>query len=46
MADAAAQDAEVADFVERARDWRLAWAAELAAADADFFAQGCGWSGE
>lgn len=43
MAAAAADDADVADFVERARDWRTAWAEAFAASDPDFFAVGCGW---
>jgi hypothetical protein len=43
MVAAADADPEVADFVARARDWEAAWLSELAAADPDFFAQGCGW---
>ncbi|MCA9492102.1 MAG: hypothetical protein KC621_19350 [Myxococcales bacterium] len=43
MSDAAAADPDVADFVARALDWRSAWIDELAAADPDFFEQGCGW---
>jgi hypothetical protein len=43
MIDAAAKDEEVADFSARAADWWVAWAAELAEADPDFFAEGCGW---
>ncbi|MEZ4268363.1 MAG: hypothetical protein R3F39_18520 [Myxococcota bacterium] len=43
MAAAAAGDAEVADFVFRARDMWDAWFDLLGASDDDFFAQGCGW---
>lgn len=43
MAAAAEADAEVADFVERARDFWGTWFAELSSAEPDFFARGCGW---
>ena len=36
-------DAEVLDFMERALDWRQAWAARLAESPTDFFSTGCGW---
>ena len=43
MAEAAADDAEVADFVDRARDWHDAWIDEYAAASDDMWEVGCGW---
>ena len=43
MLDAAARDEDVADFVERAADWRVAWGRELFEVDPNFFAIGCGW---
>ncbi len=43
MAEAAAGDADIASLVTRARDFWVTWAQEVQAADADFFAQGCGW---
>jgi hypothetical protein len=43
MAKAAATDADLADFVERARDFWGTWLAEYQGADKSFFAKGCGW---
>ncbi len=43
MLAAVGDDADVADFVERAGDFWGTWFAELEAADDDFFAHGCGW---
>lgn len=36
-------DSEVMDYLERIKNWRLSWAAELGSADRNFFAKGCGW---
>jgi hypothetical protein len=43
MTAAAKEDADVAAFVERAHDFWPKWLDEFNAADADFFAKGCGW---
>ena len=43
MAEAAAVDPDVADFVRRAKDFWPTWKAELQAAGADLMARGCGW---
>lgn len=43
MADASAQDADVADFVARARNWYETWFAEYQAAGDDLWEEGCGW---
>ena len=44
MAEAAAADPDVADFVERARDWKSAWGALVSETDQDqMWAEGCGW---
>ena len=44
MADAAAADADVADFAARADDWQAAWLDEVANNDQDaMWAEGCGW---
>jgi ABC-type sugar transport system substrate-binding protein len=43
MAQAAAADPLIADFVTRARDFWPAWNAEMKAAGADLMARGCGW---
>jgi len=43
MADAAANDPDVADFATRTVDWWDHWFKEIAHAPKDFFAQGCGW---
>lgn len=43
MADAAAADADVADFLTRARDFYATWLAEYESAGPDVFAEGCGW---
>jgi len=43
MAEAAATDPDVADFVTRASDWRAAWLEELGAAGDDLWERGCGW---
>ncbi|TNE85306.1 MAG: hypothetical protein EP330_25960 [Deltaproteobacteria bacterium] len=43
MNAAAAEDADVADFQERANDWYDTWIAEVNDRPDDFWAQGCGW---
>ncbi len=43
MQEAAAADAELADFVRRAEDFWPAWLEASAAAGPDYFARGCGW---
>ena len=44
MQEAAAADADVADFVARAEDWTTAWRQELADTDTDtMWSVGCGW---
>ena len=43
MQEAAAEDAEVADFVRRARDFWASWFEATRGAGADYFARGCGW---
>ncbi len=43
MAAAVAADADVADFVTRARDFYGTWLAEYQAAGPEVFAEGCGW---
>lgn len=43
MNRAAAEDAEVADFVRRANDWYTTWNEALAEQGPDYFARGCGW---
>jgi hypothetical protein len=43
MAEAAAADPDVADFVTRTRDFWPTWKAELQAAGPDLMARGCGW---
>ena len=43
MADAAATDADVADFVYRANNWFETWSAEVEAAGDDLWERGCGW---
>ncbi len=43
MEEAAGNDTDVADFVQRAEDWHAAWLAELEASGDDLWAQGCGW---
>jgi hypothetical protein len=43
MAEAAAADPDVADFVTRAKDFWPTWKAELQAAGTDLMARGCGW---
>ncbi len=43
MMNAAAADADVADFALRASDQWFYWYEEYKAADEDFFAKGCGW---
>jgi hypothetical protein len=43
MTLAAGQDAEVADFVTRARNFWETWYVELEAAGDDLFKRGCGW---
>ncbi len=43
MSAAAEADAEIADFVRRARDWRAALVEASGEAHPDFFAMGCGW---
>ncbi len=43
MAAAATNDADLADFVRRARDFWGTWMEELQGAPEDFFARGCGW---
>ncbi len=43
MADAAARDPEIADFVTRARDFWQTWYDAFQAAGSDLFARGCGW---
>jgi hypothetical protein len=43
MLRAAEVDPQLADYVERARDWRRAWTREIGAADPQFFHIGCGW---
>lgn len=44
MAEAAAGDADVADFVDRAQDWQAAWLEEVDNNDQDaMWAEGCGW---
>tara|TARA_Y100001968_G_scaffold322424_1_gene358497 strand:- start:596 stop:1378 length:783 start_codon:yes stop_codon:yes gene_type:complete len=43
MTQAAAEDLDVADFVQRAGDWYETWSAELEAAGDDLWERGCGW---
>lgn len=43
MAQAAAADPDLADFVVRARDFWGTWLVEYQSADKSFFAKGCGW---
>lgn len=43
MRAAAAVDSDIASFRDRAADFWETWYAEFLAADADFFARGCGW---
>jgi len=43
MAAAEAEDADVADFVWRARDWQAAWIEETLAAGDGIWEEGCGW---
>jgi len=43
MAEAEADDEDVADFAYRARDWSTTWFAELEAAGDDMWERGCGW---
>ena len=43
MAEAAAKDAEIADFVRRASDFWTTWFDAYLNAGEDFFARGCGW---
>ena len=43
MAEAEAADADVADFVWRARDWQAAWIEETLAAGDGIWEEGCGW---
>lgn len=44
MAEAAAADPDVADFVARARDFYGTWLEEYESAGPEVFAEGCGWS--
>lgn len=43
MAAAAARDADVADFAERADDFWGTWFKEVATNGKDIYARGCGW---
>lgn len=43
MEEAARRDADVADFLKRARSFASWWLKEYSAAGSDLFAQGCGW---
>ncbi len=43
MQAAAAEDADVADFVERANDWYETWLEEYTNAPDDYWDIGCGW---
>ena len=44
MAEAVAEDADVADFVTRANDWYATWLAEVDASGGDaLWEVGCGW---
>ena len=43
MMAAAAADADVADFVTRARDWYPTWLEEYQSAGDDLWERGCGW---
>lgn len=43
MEAAAQQDADVADFIKRARDFGAWWIKEITAAGDDLFERGCGW---
>ena len=43
MAEVAAEDEDVADFVVRANDWYDTWMAEVEAAGDDMWERGCGW---
>ena len=43
MAEAAASDADVAEFVRRAENWGETWLEELAASDDSMWEIGCGW---
>jgi hypothetical protein len=43
MALAASQDAEIADFAARARDFWASWLDENSKAGPDYFKAGCGW---
>ena len=44
MVKAAQSDEALADFAERATNWKIYWRNEVENADPDFFATGCGWS--
>ena len=46
MTSAAASDADLADFIARARNFEETWAAEYLAAGDDLFERGCGWTEE
>jgi hypothetical protein len=46
MTEAAAEDADLADFALRASDWWMFWFQALAEAPDDFFGTGCGWPPE
>ena len=43
MAQAAATDPEIADFVARAKNFTASWLDELGNAGADLYVRGCGW---
>jgi hypothetical protein len=43
MQEAAADDAEIADFVRRTQDFWPAWLEASAEAGPDYFSRGCGW---
>ena len=43
MVAAVANDADVADFDARARDWYATWLAEYSASDDSMWSTGCGW---
>ncbi len=43
LLEAAMSDPEIADFSQRAENWRRFWFEELMNAEGDFFGIGCGW---
>ncbi len=43
MQHAAKSDADLSEFIVRAKDWGPTWLEELKAAGDDLWARGCGW---